>query len=312
MCSRVWLSLSSTPKHILCRSIPPTLTYLTESKQHQPFHLYTSSSDFFTMGELHSLLLLLLALACTMASACRVSLECPPSRDCIQGSCQIPGCTSSIECPGGELCTLGTCSPAKYVGEGESCAGLDRCWADLWCDTRTLTCKRYLGIGEGCNSATDRCEPAAVCNLNGVCAYYGIAGPSFGKPCNASEQCVDEGFAQRSVLVCRYGEFTDLISGDRIWYNGGRICARPAPNHFGENCQVDGDSGLLLRCKWGVCLSPLVVTQYAPDRFACQTDADCCSQKCETRASYKNGKRGQVRVCGLKQTNTPALPGCAS
>lgn len=180
-------------------------------------------------------LLLTLALAITTlittATACQVSLECPPSQECIQGTCRVPGCERDIECDLGYLCYGGTCATGKYVGEGESCAGRDRCWADLWCDYSSDTCKRYLAVGEQCDSSVDRCEPGARCNLSGKCATYGLLGPSFGKPCYASDQCVDEGFPKGRLLVCRYGEFVDIANSWRVWQRGGRACGPPVVNH---------------------------------------------------------------------------------
>jgi hypothetical protein len=262
------------------------------------------------MVQLHSLIILF-AFATTSVTACKVSLECPPSLECIKGVCQLGGCRESLECPGGQLCIGGQCTTAKYIGEGEDCTGVNRCWADLWCDRGgTGTCKRYLEVGETCTDGANRCERGAVCNLSGKCASFGFAGPSFAKPCNATDQCLDEEFSQGGILVCRYGEFLDLVTGRRIWYNGGRICVVPAVNHFGENCVDDGECGIGLHCKWNLCLPILVTQQYAPDGFACQTDADCCSERCETHTSLKNGKRGTVRVCARKTTTTPALPGC--
>ncbi|KAK4448461.1 hypothetical protein QBC34DRAFT_439209 [Podospora aff. communis PSN243] len=250
------------------------------------------------LGPLTSSLLLALAFFTRTASACRVSLECPPTQDCIRGICQTPGCTSDIECDAGYLCYGGDCATGKYVGEGESCAGRDRCWSDLWCD-RTLndgTYKRYLDIGEHCETNTDRCEPGAVCNLAGVCAHYGLLGPSFAKPCYANSQGVDQGVRSSRVL--------------RIWQRVGRMCGPPSVNHYGEACAQDGDCGIGLNCHWGLCLNPLITAQYAPNGFACRTNEDCCSKNCQTRVVTRNLKRGQVRVCGVKTDGSPPLPGC--
>jgi hypothetical protein len=102
----------------------------------------------------------------------------------------------------------------------------------------------------------------------------------------------------------------DIANSWRVWQRAGRACGPPVVNHYGENCVQDGECGLGLHCHWGMCLNVLVTAQYVPDGFACQTNEDCCSKRCQIHTINRFGTTGRVRVCGLKTDGSAALPGC--